>query len=208
LLLTLRDRAVVTWSGRHRTPIDGRGVYPRPVQDPLPVWVAVGGTPRSVVRAGVLGLPMALAIIGGQPARFTPFAELHRRAAEEAGHGRLPISINSHGYVADTSQRAADESFGPFKAMMDRIGRERGWPPMTRSAFDASTGLHGANVVGSPAEVVEKILFQHELFEHDRFLVQFSVGTLPHDRMMRSIELFGTEVAPAVRAALRSPAPA
>jgi probable LLM family oxidoreductase len=202
LLLALRERERVTWSGRHRAPIDGRGVYPRPIQDPLPVWVAVGGTPASVVRAGRLGLPMALAIIGGQPARFVPFAELHRRAAEEAGHGPLPMSINSHGYVADTSQRAADESFGPFKAMMDRIGRERGWPPLTRSAFDASTGLHGANLVGSPAQVVEKILFQHELFGHDRLLVQFSVGTLPHDRMMRSIELFGTEVAPAVRHAL------
>jgi probable LLM family oxidoreductase len=210
MLLALRESEVVTWSGRLRAPIDGRGVYPRPVQDPLPVWVAVGGTPASVVRAGMLGLPMALAIIGGQPARFAPFAELHRRAADEAGHGPLPISINSHGYVADTSQRARDEAFPPFATMMDRIGRERGWSPMTRSAFDASTGLHGANVVGSPQEVIEKILFQHEIFAHDRFLVQFSVGTLPHDRMMRSIELFGTEVAPAVRKALaaKEPAPA
>jgi alkanesulfonate monooxygenase SsuD/methylene tetrahydromethanopterin reductase-like flavin-dependent oxidoreductase (luciferase family) len=210
MLLALRESEVVTWSGRLRAPIDGRGVYPRPVQDPLPVWVAVGGTPASVVRAGMLGLPMALAIIGGQPARFAPFAELHRRAADEAGHGPLPISINSHGYIADTSQRARDEAFPPFATMMDRIGRERGWSPMTRSAFDASTGLHGANVVGSPQEVIEKILFQHEIFAHDRFLVQFSVGTLPHDRMMRSIELFGTEVAPAVRKALaaKEPAPA
>lgn len=208
MLLALREQETITWSGRHRAPIEGRGVHPRPVQDPLPVWVAVGGTPQSVVRAGVLGLPMALAIIGGQPARFGPYAELHRRAAEEAGHGRLPLSINSHGYVADTSQRAADESFGPFSAMMDQIGRERGWAPMTRAAFDASTDLHGANLVGSPQQVIEKILFQHEIFGHDRFLVQFSVGTLPHDRMMRSIELFGTEVAPAVRAALRSPAAA
>jgi probable LLM family oxidoreductase len=202
MLLALREQETVTWSGRHRAPIEGRGVHPRPVQDPLPVWVAVGGTPQSVVRAGMLGLPMALAIIGGQPARFVPYAELHRRAAEEAGHGRLPLSNNSHGYVADTSQRAADEAFGPFKAMMDRIGRERGWAPMTRGAFDASTDLHGANLIGSPQQVTEKILFQHELFGHDRFLVQFSVGTLPHDRMMRSIELFGTEVAPAVRSAL------
>ncbi len=205
LLLALRRDEVVTWTGRHRPPIAGRGVYPRPVQDPLPVWVAVGGTPASVVRAATLGLPMALAIIGGQPARFAPYAELHRRAAEEAGHGPLPLSINSHGYVADTSQRAADESFGPFATMMDRIGRERGWSPMTRSAYDASTGLHGANIVGSPQQVVEKILFQHEVFGHDRLLVQFSVGTMPHDRMMRSIELFGTEVAPAVRAALATP---
>ena len=185
------------------------GVHPRPVQDEIPIWVAVGGTPQSVVRAGVLGLPMALAIIGGEPARFVPMADLHRRAAAESGHGRLPLSINSHGYVAETSQAARDTAFGPFAQMMNRIGRERGWPPMTREQFDASTALHGANLVGSPQEVAEKILYQHELFGHDRFLVQFSVGTLPHDKLMRSIELFGTEVAPVVRAevARRAAAP-
>jgi probable LLM family oxidoreductase len=208
LLLTLRDDEIVTWRGRHRPPIAGRGVYPRPLQRPLPVWVAVGGTPASVVRAGALGLPMALAIIGGEPARFAPYAELHRRAAEEAGRPRPALGINSHGYVADSSQRAIDEAFPPFKLMMDRICRERGWAPMSREAFEASVGLHGANVVGSPQQVVEKILHQHEIFGHDRTLIQFSVGTLPHDRMMRSIELFGTEVAPAVRAALAAPAPA
>jgi probable LLM family oxidoreductase len=202
LLLRLRESERVTWSGRHRAPIDDRGVYPRPLQDPLPIWVAVGGTPRSVARAGLLGLPMALAIIGGMPERFAPFAELHRRAAAEAGHGTLPLSINSHGYVAETSERAADEAFPAFKAMMDRIGRERGWSPMTREAFDASRTLRGANFVGSPQEVVDKILFQHEIFGHQRFLLQISVGTLPHDRVMRSIELLGTEVAPAVRAEL------
>jgi alkanesulfonate monooxygenase SsuD/methylene tetrahydromethanopterin reductase-like flavin-dependent oxidoreductase (luciferase family) len=125
--------------------------------------------------------------------------DLHRRASEQAGHGRLPVSINSHGFVADTSQGARDQAFPPFAAMMDRIGRERGWPPMTRSQFDASTTVRGANLVGSPQEVAEKILFQHELFGHDRFLVQFSVGTLPHASVMRSIELYGTEVAPIVR---------
>jgi alkanesulfonate monooxygenase SsuD/methylene tetrahydromethanopterin reductase-like flavin-dependent oxidoreductase (luciferase family) len=174
-------------------------VYPRPLQEKLPIWVAVGGTPQSVVRAGVLGLPMALAIIGGQPERFAPMAELHRRAAEQAGHGPLPLSINSHGFVADTSQQAADEAYPRFAAMMDKIGRERGWPPMTRQQFDASLDLRGANLVGSPQEVAEKILFQHEIFGHDRFLIQFSVGTLPHKSLMRSIELFGTEVAPVVR---------
>jgi probable LLM family oxidoreductase len=200
LLVRLRESEIVTWSGRHRTPLDHRGVYPRPLQDPLPIWVAVGGTPRSVVRAGALGLPMALAIIGGQPERFVPYAELHRRAAQEAGHAPPALGINSHGYVAQTSQRAADEAFPPFAAMMNRIGRERGWAPMTRADFDASLTLRGANVVGSPQDVIEKILFQHELFGHQRFLMQMSVGTLPHDRVMRSIELFGTEVAPAVRA--------
>jgi alkanesulfonate monooxygenase SsuD/methylene tetrahydromethanopterin reductase-like flavin-dependent oxidoreductase (luciferase family) len=171
------------------------------VQNPLPVWVAVGGSPQSTVRAGALGLPMALAIIGGEPARFAPLADLLRRAAAQAGHERLPLSINSHGYLADTSQRAADDAFPAFKVTMDRIGRERGWPPMTREDFDASRTLHGANLVGSPQGVAEKILHQHEIFGHDRFLIQLSVGTLPHAKIMRAIELFGTEVAPVVRAA-------
>ena len=200
LLIALRESERVTWAGRHRAPLDDLAVYPRPVQERLPIWVAVGGTPQSVVRAGALGLPMALAIIGGRPERFAPFADLHRRAAEQAGHDSLALSINSHGFVAETSQAAADIAFPPLKTMMDRIGRERGWPPMTRQQFEASRELHGANFVGSPQEVTEKILFQHEVFGHDRFLVQFSVGTLPHDKLMRSIELFGTEVAPAVRA--------
>jgi probable LLM family oxidoreductase len=207
LLLALRESERITWSGgRHRAPIDGRGVYPRPLQDPLPVWVAVGGSPQSALRAGALGLPMALAIIGGQPERFVPFAELHRRAGEEAGHGRLPLSINSHGYLAETSQQALDESFPSVSEAMNRIGRERGWSPLERADYDASATLRGANFVGSPQQVVEKILFQHELFGHDRFLIQFSVGTMPHERIMRSIELFGSEVAPAVRRAL-APAP-
>jgi probable LLM family oxidoreductase len=203
LLLALRRSEHVTWSGRHRAPLDGLGVYPRPLQDELPVWVAVGGTPQSVVRAATLGLPMALAIIGGMPERFVPFVDLYRRKSADAGHDPVPpVSINSHGFVADTSQRAADESFGPFAAMMNRIGRERGWPPASRADFDASRTLRGASFVGSPQEVVEKILFQHELFGHERFLIQFSVGTLPHRSVMRSIELFGTEVAPVVRAEL------
>jgi len=202
LLLAVRDSEIVSWQGHHSQGIDGRGVYPRPLQDPLPVWVAVGGNPQSVVRAASLGLPMALAIIGGQPARFAPFVELHRRAAEETGHSPLRVSINSHGFVAETSQRAAGIAYAPMAAMMDRIGRERGWPPLTRPQFDAARTLHGANFIGSPAEVTEKILHQHELFRHDRFLVQFSTGTLPHADVMRSIELFGTEVAPAVRKAL------
>jgi len=178
---------------------DVRGVYPRPLQEPLPVWVAVGGSPESAHRAGALGLPMALAIIGGLPERFVPFAEVHRRAAEEAGHGRLPLSINSHGFVAETSQRAADEYFTPLKTMMDRIGRERGWRPLTRQDYDAGRTLRGATVVGSPEEVAEKILFQHELFGHERFLIQFTVGSLPHASTLKAIELFGTRVAPLVR---------
>jgi probable LLM family oxidoreductase len=202
LLLRLRASERVAWSGGHRAAIDDRGVNPRPLQEPLPLWIAVGGTPESAVRAGKLGLPMALGIIGGLPERFVPFAELHRRAAEDAGHARPQLSVNSHGFVAGTSQEARDIAFPPFAAMMDRIGRERGWPPLSRRDFDASCELRGANFVGSPQQVVEKILFQHELFGHDRFLVQFSVGSLPHAALLRSIELFGTEVAPAVRKAL------
>jgi probable LLM family oxidoreductase len=200
LLLALRSAERVTWSGRHRAPLPGLGVYPRPEQEPLPVWVAVGGSPESAARAGTLGLPMALAIIGGRPERFVPFAELHRRAAAEAGHEPQPqLSINSHGYVAETSQAAGDEFFPPYAAMMNRIGKERGWTGLTRQDFNALRTKRGALVVGSPDEVVEKILFQHELFGHQRFMAQMSVGSLPHAQVMRSIELFGTEVAPAVR---------
>jgi alkanesulfonate monooxygenase SsuD/methylene tetrahydromethanopterin reductase-like flavin-dependent oxidoreductase (luciferase family) len=199
LLLAMRESERVSWPGGHRPPIDDRGVYPRPLQDPLPVWVAVGGSPESALRAGALGLPMALAIIGGLPEQFVPFVELHRRAGEEAGHGRLPLSINSHGYIAESSQEALDDSYPYVAAMMDKIGRERGWRPHTRTDYDAAATRRGANFVGNPEQIVEKILFQHELFDHDRFLVQFSVGTMPHEKIMRSIELFGTEVAPAVR---------
>ena len=207
LLLELRESERVTWPGGHRPAIDDRGVYPRPLQDPLPVWVAVGGSPESALRAGTLGLPMALAIIGGLPERFGPFVDLHRRAAHEAGHGRLPLSINSHGYIAESPQVARDESYPYVAAMMNKIGRERGWRPHTRVDYDAAATRRGANFVGSPEQIVEKILFQHELFQHDRFLVQFSVGTMPHEKIMRSIELFGTEEAPVVRGEL-APSPA
>jgi probable LLM family oxidoreductase len=203
LLLRLRESERITWSGKHRSALDDRGVYPRPLQDPLPVWVAVGGTPESAVRTGALGLPMALAIIGGMPERFAPFAELHRRAAQAAGHGPVPpMSINSHGYVGDDSQQAADDAFPPLAAMMNRIGRERGFPMMDRESFEASRELRGANFVGSPQEVVDKILFQHGIFGHRRFLLQMIGGGLPHAKIMRSIELLGTDVAPAVRRAL------
>jgi probable LLM family oxidoreductase len=199
LLLALRSSERVTWRGGHRRAIDDLGVYPRPVQDPLPVWIAVGGTPESAARAGALGLPLALGIIGGMPERFAPFAEIHRTAARDAGHAQPELSINSHGYIAEDSKQAADEAFPPFAAQMNRIGRERGWGPMTRDQFEQSRTLRGANFIGSPDEVVEKILFQHEIFRHDRFMVQFSVGSLPHEKMLKSIELFGTKVAPMVR---------
>jgi probable LLM family oxidoreductase len=203
LLLALRERTEVTWRGRHRAPIDGRGVYPRPLQDPLPVWVAVGGSPQSAARTGGLGLPMALAIIGGDWTRFAPFAEIHHEAAQAAGQPQPALSINSHGFVAADERAAADTAYPPFAAMMDRIGRERGWPPMSRAAFETSREPRGANFVGNPKQVAAKIVAQHRVFGHQRFLIQFSVGTLPHAEVMRSIELFGTEVAPLVRAELR-----
>lgn len=201
LLLHLRDAERVTWSGSHRAPLRNQGVYPRPVQNPLPVWVAVGGTPESVVRAGTLGLPMALAIIGGMPERFAPLAELYREAGRRAGHdpATLKLSINSHGFLADQSQQAADDYFPSFAVMMNRIGRERGWPPITRQQFENSRTLRGSDFVGSPQEVIEKTLFQHEIFGHQRMLLQLGVGTIAHDKMLRAIELLGTEVAPVVR---------
>jgi probable LLM family oxidoreductase len=204
LLLKLRDGEKVSWSGSTRSPIADLGVYPRPVQQPLPVWVAVGGTPQSIVRAGLLGLPVALAIIGGEPARFAPLAELHREAARRGGHGSLPFSINAHGFIADDSQQAADDAFPYYADVMGRIGRERGWPPLTRRQYDAQSLPDGAHFIGSPQQVTDKILALHELFRHQRHLLQFSVGTMPHAKIMRSIELFGTKVAPAVRAALGS----
>ena len=201
LLLELVTHERVTWSGRHRAPLEGLGVYPRPLQEPLPVWIAVGGTPRSVVRAAVLGLPLAVAIIGGEPARFAPLVQLYRDATLEGGRdpATLPVGINSHTYVAETSERAADEFFPAYASMMTRIGRERGWPPMTREQYDHGRSPRGHLLVGSPREVADKILAQHELFHHDRFLAQMSLGPLPHEHAMRSLELLGTEVAPLVR---------
>ena len=201
LLLELREQERINWSGAYRAALGDIGVYPRPVQRPLPVWIAVGGTPASVVRAGSLGLPLALAIIGGLPERFAPLVTLYRDAAGQAGHdpAEAPVSINSHAYVADTGERARDEFYPSYAAMMNRIGRERGWSEMTRAQFDALCSPRGALIVGSPQEVVEKIRFQRELFGNTRFLAQMSVGPMPHTGVLRSIELFGTEVAPALR---------
>lgn len=205
LLLSIRDNARVTWQGRHRAPLVNQSVYPR-TPNRIPIWVAVGGNPPSAIRAGSLNLPMALAIIGGMPERFAPFVHLFRQAARQAGHDadKLPVGINTHGYVADTSQRAADEFFPSYAAQMTAIGRERGWPPTTRAQFDASLGLRAHLAIGSPEQVVEKILYQHEKLGHARYLMQMSVGTMPHAQTLRSIELFGTKVAPAVRRALKT----
>ena len=204
LLLKIRDGERVTWSGTQRAPLHERGVYPRPVQNPLPVWVAVGGTPQSVARAGTLGLPLALAIIGGQPERFAPLVDLYRESGRRAGHdpSRLKVSINSHAFVAPTSREAADIFFPPYAEVMSRIGRERGWPPTTRAQFDAMRSPRGALLVGSPQEVIDKIMLEYEFFRHDRFLAQMALGAMPHDKVMTAIELLGTVVAPAVRNAV------
>jgi probable LLM family oxidoreductase len=202
LLLKIRDAEKVTWRGTHRAPIENLGVYPRP-QGQIPVWVAVGGTPASAIRAGSLGLPMSVAIIGGMPERFAPLVELYRQAAGRAGHDDLPVGISSIGYIAETSQQATEEFLSPYVRMMNVIGRERGWQPMMRADFEVLRGPQGALVVGSPQEVVDKILFEHGIFGNRRFGLQISVGSLPHAQAMKAIELLGTEVAPKVRDAVR-----
>jgi probable LLM family oxidoreductase len=206
LLLAVRASERVTWSGKHRPPIDDRGVYPRALQNPLPVWIAVGGTPQSAVRAGSLGLPMTIAIIGGMPERFTTFVDLYRDAARRAGHdpSTLKLAINSHGYISEDPNTAGDEYYRPYVGMMNKIGRERGWGGMDREQYEALRSPRGALLVGSPQQVIDKILFEHELFGNDRFLLHISVGTLPHEKVMKAIEMFGTEVAPEVRKGLSS----
>jgi probable LLM family oxidoreductase len=201
LLLAIRASERVTWSGRHRAPLENAIVWPRPVQDPLPVWIAVGGTPQSVVRAGSLGLPLTIAIIGGGPERFAPLVDLYRQAFAAAGHDPADarVAINTHGFVGETEADAYRAFAAPYLAMMNRIGRERGWPPAGRDQYDALRSPRGALAVGTPEQVVEKLLWEHELFGHDRYLAQISVGAVAHVDVMRAIELFGTEVAPAVR---------
>jgi probable LLM family oxidoreductase len=201
LLLKLRDSQHVSWSGRHRPPLKDAGVWPRPLQDPLPVWVAVGGSPSSVVRAGTLGLPLTLAIIGGTPERFAPLVDLYRRTAEHAGHepSQAKLAINTHAFVARSAAEADSAFAPPYLAMMNRIGRERGWPPSGRPEYEALRSPRGALAVGTPEQVAEKILFEHELFTMDRYIGQMSVGAVAHADVMRSIELFGNEVAPLVR---------
>jgi len=202
LLLKIRESTYVSWSGTHRAPLENAGVWPRPVQPELPIWIAVGGTPQSVVRAGALGLPLTLAIIGGQPERFVPLAELYREAFSAAGHdpAQAKIAINTHAFVGDSTARADTAFASSYLAMMNRIGKERGWPPAGRAQYEALRSPRGALAVGSPEQVAEKILFEHELFGNQRYIGQMSVGAVAHGDVMRSLELFGTKVAPLVRA--------
>lgn len=203
LLINLNEKERVTWKGEHRASITNLGVYPRPVNK-MPIWIAIGGTPQSVERAAKLGLPMMLAIIGGAPDRFAPYVQYYRDTARGAGHdvSKLGVGINSHFYVASTSQQAADEFYPGYFKMMSRIGTERGWPPMDRSHYEDLRTPHGSLLVGSPQQVIDKILYEYELFKHSRFLAQVTIGHMEHSKVMKSIELFGNEVAPAVRKAL------
>jgi probable LLM family oxidoreductase len=204
-LLEIRKGGKVSWPGSpHTKPIPGMEIYPKPVQNPLPLWIAVGGTPNSVARAAYFALPLMIAIIGGQPQQFQPLVELYRDTAQKVGHdaGALPLGISSHGFIAEDSREALDIAFPAHQAAMSRIGRERGWPPTTREQFEAGASPHGAYFMGSPQQVIDKILMQHEWFRHDRFGLQLSVGTLPHAKVMKAIELYGTVVKPAVNKAL------
>jgi probable LLM family oxidoreductase len=204
LLLRINEQEKISWKGKHRPAINNLGIYPRPAQEKIPVWIAVGGTPSSVIRAAKLNLPLALAIIGGMPNQFAPLIQLYRDTAFKAGHAadQLQVGINTHVFIGDDSQKAADDFYPTYAAVMTKIGKERGWPPSNRQHYEASRSSKGALMVGSPQQVIDKILYEYELFKNTRFLAQMSVGTLPHDKMMRSIELFGTIVAPAIRKAI------
>ncbi|WP_298495993.1 LLM class flavin-dependent oxidoreductase [uncultured Maritimibacter sp.] len=203
MLLAIDEREKLRWQGsEHTQAVEGLGVYPRPVNGHLPMWIAAGGTPDSMIRAGVLGLPLALAIIGGQPRRFAPLADLYRRAAEQAGNtDKARVSLNVHGFVAENSQHAADTFFPAQKAVMDQIGRERGWAPQTRAQFDAGIGPEGAQFVGSPSQIVDKVLGLKEDLGFDRVLIQMAIGIIDHGEMMKAIEVLGTKVAPELRKA-------
>ncbi|GAB3750465.1 Atu2307/SP_0267 family LLM class monooxygenase [Spirosoma pomorum] len=204
LLLAINQQEIVTWQGKQRASISGLGVYPRPIQPKLPIWLAVGGTPASAVRAGTLNLPMTVALLGGTPDRFVPLVNLFRQSAQQAGHdvSQLPLAINSHFYIADDSQKAANEFYPFYAAMMNRVGKERGWSSLGRDQFEYLRE-YGPLLVGSPQQVIDKILYFHELFGNTRYLAQLiGSDTQEHTNAMHAIELFGTKVAPEVRKVL------
>lgn len=201
LLLQIRESEKVNWQGKHRPAIHNLGVYPRPVQNPLPVWIGSGGNSESVVRAGLLGLPLVLAIIGGSPLQFAPLVKLYKEAAAHAGHdvSKLPIGSHSHGFIAEETELAADKFFPSTQASMNVLGRERGWGYYDRARFDAARSFEGALYVGDPETVAEKIIHLRKHVGITRFMLHVPVGTMPHAEVMRAIELLGTEVAPRVR---------
>lgn len=202
LLLNIQANEIVFSEGKHRPSIPGRGIYPRPVQTQIPIWVASGGTPQSAIRAGQLGLPLVLAIIGGNPMYFKRIVDLYYRAAHEAGHdiSKLQVASHSHGFVADTTEEAVNKFFPPTQVVMNKLGAERGWPAYTKEAFDDARSIEGALYAGNVEEVAEKIIFLRKNVGITRFLLHTPVGSMPHADVMRSIELLGTKVAPIVRA--------
>jgi probable LLM family oxidoreductase len=202
LLLKIRDNEQVKWSGKHRPALNGQGIYPRPLQKEMPIWLGVGGTPQSFARAGYLGLPLMVAIIGGQQHRFRPLIDLYREAGSRAGHApeKLKVGLHMLGFLGDTTQQAADDFYPGYATMFTQIGKERGWPPTTRAQFDLTRGPTGAFLIGDDETVVEKVLYTNEaLGGIARLDFQMTVATLPHAKMMHAIEILGTKVAPAVR---------
>ncbi len=202
LLLQIRDNTHVHWSGKHRAALTGQGIYPRPLQDPLPIWIGVGGTPASFVRAGALGLPLMVAIIGGETHRFRPLVDLYRKAGQNAGYSsdQLTVGLHSIGFLAETTQQAADDFFPGYAHTFTEIGKERGWSPTTRRQFDATRGPTGALIIGDAETVAEKILYVYQaLGGISRITFQMGVSTLSHRKMMRAIEILGNDVAPVVR---------
>jgi len=204
LLLNIRENELVHWSGKYRAPLTGQGVYPRPFQNPFPIWLGVGGTPESFARAGMLGLPLMVAIIGGETRRFRPLVDIYREYGRRAGHApeKLKVGVHALGYVADMTQQAADDFFPGYAKAFTEVGKERGWPPVSRAHFNALLGPHGALMVGNPEEVAEKILAHSEaLGGISRISFQMDAASLPHAKLMQAIELIGTRVAPILRAA-------
>jgi probable LLM family oxidoreductase len=202
LLLTIREKTHVHWSGKHRAPLTGQAVYPRPLQEPLPIWVGVGGTPNSFVRAGMLGLPLMVAIIGGEPARFRPLIDLYRDAGRRTGHSaeRLTVGLHSIGFLADTTEQAADDFYPGYAHTFNEIGKERGWAPTTRAQYDVARGPTGALLIGDAETVAKKILYENKVLGGiSRITFQMGVSTLPHQKMLRAIEILGTRVVPIVR---------
>jgi probable LLM family oxidoreductase len=208
LLLKIRESTQVHWSGKHRAALTGQGVYPRPVQNPFPIRVGVGGTPQSFGRAGLLGLPLAVAIIGGEPRRFRPLIDFYRESGDRAGHtaDKLDVSIHSIGFIADTTEQAASDFYPSYSELFNRIGKERGWPPISRAQFDASRGPTGALVIGDPETVAEKIIYENNVLGGiNRFTILLNGGMIGHRKTMQAIELLGTQVAPMVRKELPGP---
>jgi probable LLM family oxidoreductase len=202
LLLKIREETHVRWSGKFRAPLSGQAIYPRPLQNPLPIWVGVGGTPASFVRAGEFGLPLAVAIIGGEPRRFRPLIDLYRETGRRAGHGpeKLMVGLHAIGFLGDTTQQAADDFYPGYAHSFTEIGKERGWPPTTRAQFDAVRGPTGALIIGDPERVAEKILSVNDaLGGLARITFQMGVSALPHQKMLRSIEFLGTRVVPIIK---------